>query len=102
MTYVCTEKTTISEWLKEIEQLKKDKELLLSDYKWLLEDKRELEKENRELRKQNKEIMDSYIMSEKAADARIEQLQKDMKYYIKFYDEHDWPIDRWAYDNDKN
>lgn len=30
--YVCTEKTAIQEWLKEIEQLKKDKELLLSDY----------------------------------------------------------------------
>lgn len=34
-------------------------------------------KENKELRKQNKEIMGSYIMSEKAADAHIEKLEKE-------------------------
>ena len=91
------------QWLYEIDKVKAENkrfEELLTKWK----DKRIeiLIKENRELRKQNKEIMDNYIMSEKAADARIEQLEKDMEYYRKFYEEHDWPIDRWAYDNDKN
>lgn len=80
--YVCTEKATINEWLKEIEELKAENkrlEELLTKWK----DKRIeiLIKENRELRKQNKEIMSSYIMSEKAADARIEQLEKELNFY---------------------
>ena len=42
----------------------------------------ELEKEYKKLKEENK------------------RLKKDLEYYIKFYDEHDWPIDRWAYDNE--
>ena len=55
--YVCTEKTAIQEWLKEIEELKAENkrfEELLTKWK----DKRieVLIKENRELRKENKEL----------------------------------------------
>ncbi len=55
--YVCTEKTAIQEWLKEIEELKaENKRFEESLTKW--KDKRieVLIKENRELRKENKEL----------------------------------------------
>lgn len=48
--YVCTEKTAIQEWLKEIEQLKKENKELKAE---LMEDMKyetELEKENKELK----------------------------------------------------
>ena len=56
MTYVCTEKTTINEWLKEIEELKKELEF----WQWKRETPKDrrieiLIKENKELRKQNRE-----------------------------------------------
>ena len=63
--YVCTEKATINEWLKEIEELKAENkrlEELLTKWK----DKRIeiLIKENRELRKQiDKLRTDNYLLS---------------------------------------
>lgn len=75
-------KRLMQDRLLDIERLKAENkrfEELLTKWK----DKRIeiLIKENRELRKQNKEIMNSYIMSEKAADARIEQLEKELNFY---------------------
>ena len=110
MTYVCTEKATINEWLKEIEELKKENkrlEELLTKWKdrrieILIKENRELRAENKKLKEElaeqmdgwnglrdeieywkrkYKEIEESYIMSEKAADARIEQLEKELNFY---------------------
>lgn len=75
-------KRLMQDRLLDIERLKAENkrlEELLT--KWKDQRIEILIKENRELRKQNKEIMNSYIMSEKAADARIEQLEKELNFY---------------------
>ena len=61
--------------MDEIEYLKRENKKLKDDNCWLA-------KENAILLIDNK------------------RLKEDMEYYIKFYEEHDWPIDRWAYDNE--
>ena len=52
MTYVCTEKATISEWLKEIEQLKEKLALTENDRdEWYIKAE-DLMKENKRLQKE--------------------------------------------------
>ena len=59
MTYVCTEKATISEWLKEIEDLKKEVEFWQNKRKTPKDRRIEiLITENRELRQQVKKLND--------------------------------------------
>lgn len=77
MTYVCTEKATISEWLKEIEDLKKELEF----WQWKRETPKDrrietLIKENRELRKQNIEQRTELSQAEEENKKLKEELEK--------------------------
>ena len=50
MTYVCTEKATISEWLKEIEELKEEVKkwrAIADENEIMLEDRKKVHKENK-------------------------------------------------------
>lgn len=76
---------------------------LIETQKRLTLKKNELEEENKKMKEELAEQIDGWngLRDEiEYLKRENKRLKKDLEYYIKFYDEHDWPIDRWAYDNE--